>query len=76
MVRQHSRHHNRCVDFGLGWERGEKMTAKQKPPTEKAKQAGSCYVCGGRFFVGDKIRIVQDGSYTPPIIKACHSDCY
>jgi hypothetical protein len=44
-------------------------------PIERAKQAGSCYVCGAQIFVGDKIRIVTDNTYTPPIIKACHSGC-
>ena len=49
---------------------------KTKPEVEKAKHAGSCYVCGGAIFVGDKIRVVTDGTYTPPIVKACHKDCY
>lgn len=47
----------------------------KKPPIERAKQAGNCYVCGNSFYVGDKIRIITDGTYTPPITKAKHSGC-
>lgn len=46
-----------------------------KPPIVKAMQAGNCYVCGGRFYYGDRIRVITDNTYTPPITKACHSGC-
>lgn len=53
-----------------------KMPKTKKPSVVKAKHAGNCYLCGGVFYCGDKIRIVVDNTYTPPLTKACHKDCY
>lgn len=45
----------------VGYQKGEAMPKGKttKPPIVKAKQAGNCVNCGGVFFVGDKIRLVQ-----------------
>ncbi len=48
----------------------------KKPPIVKAKHAGNCYLCGGTFYTGDKIRVVEDKTYNPPVTKACHAGCY
>ena len=50
------------------------MKAK-KPPIERAKTAGMCYLCGTPIYVGDKIRVIEDKTYNPPIVKARHSNC-
>lgn len=49
------------------------MNKTRKPPVVRAKAAGSCCVCAGRIYVGDRIRI------NPPndagVQTAQHADC-